>query len=72
MVLLPHKLGVLCLGGHTAAPSLGERGWLLILARDVAIFSSESMACGPFVALFTVWWAPGSLLGTAINSDILT
>jgi len=27
------------------------------------------MVFSPWVALFTVWWAPGSLLGTPIGSN---
>jgi hypothetical protein len=37
--------------------------------RYVANFSSECMVCGPWVALFTVWWTPGSLLGKPIGFD---
>jgi len=37
--------------------------------RYIAIFSSENMVYGYWIALFTVWWTPGSLLDTPIGPD---
>jgi hypothetical protein len=37
--------------------------------RYVVIFSSENMTYGPWVALFSAYWASGSLLGIPAGSD---
>jgi hypothetical protein len=38
-------------------------------SRYVVIFSSENMTCGPWIALFSAYWASGSLLGILAGSD---
>jgi hypothetical protein len=38
-------------------------------SRYIVIFSSENMMCGPWVALFSAYWASGSLLGILDGSD---
>jgi hypothetical protein len=38
-------------------------------SRYIVIFSSENMTCGPWVALFSAYWASGSLLGILAGSD---